>query len=75
MPNQLVKAGEGRVDFERCVLLCFENKELVAEFNRLTGSSLGIDRRSVIERLIDQTCGHEPPAIDEQAARRFIKFV
>jgi hypothetical protein len=61
--------------FTECVLECFDNRELIAQFNRLYGCSLGVDRRSVIERMIDQATGHEPPAVDEAEALQFIDFV
>lgn len=61
--------------FSECVLDCFDNAELVAQFNRLYGCSLGVDRRSVIEKAIDQATGHEPPPVDEEEARLFIAFV
>ena len=61
--------------FTECAIECFENAELLAQFNRLWGCSLEVDRRTVIERMIDRATGHEPPAIDEGEARQFIAFV
>ncbi len=61
--------------FNECVLHCFENPDLLSNFNRLTGCSLGVDRRSVIERMIDEAAGHEPPPLDEAEALQFISFV
>lgn len=60
--------------FEECVMHCFEERELVREFNRLWGCSLGVDQRPPIERMIDQATGHEP-SINEAEAVRFIDFV
>jgi hypothetical protein len=61
--------------FAECVLHCFDNPELVSQFNRLTGCSLGMDRRTRIEQLIDQATGFEPPAFSEDEAHLFIAFV
>lgn len=63
------------MNFTDCVLECFENHELVAQFNRLYGCSLGVDRRTTIEQMVDRATGHEPPAIDEREAKLFIAFV
>jgi hypothetical protein len=61
--------------FQECVMECFEEKELVQEFNRLYGCSLGEDKRQPIEQMIDRASGHAPPALDENEARKFIRFV
>ena len=61
--------------FAECVLHCFDNRELVNGFNRLTGCSLGEDHRSQFDKLIDHATGHQPPAIDEAEALLFIAFV
>jgi hypothetical protein len=61
--------------FTECVLHCFDNRDLVNNFNRLTGCSLGVDRRSMIERMVDRAAGHEPPPLDQDEARLFIAFV
>ena len=42
------------------MLYCFDNKDFVRQFNRLTGSSLGVDRRTALDRMIDEATGHEP---------------
>lgn len=58
--------------FAECVLECFDTPVLVAEFNRLSGYSLGIDYRSNLERAIDEAAGYEP---QEEGLRAFIAFV
>lgn len=63
------------MNFEECVMKCFDEKELVRQFNRLYGCSLGEDRRQTIELMIDKATGNEPPPIDEEDARKFIRFV
>jgi hypothetical protein len=63
------------VNFAECVLECFDNAELLAQFNRLYGCSLGVDRRSVIEKLIDQATGFESPAFSKDEVHLFIDFV
>lgn len=55
--------------FQECVLQCAANKELVAEFDRLSGTSLG-ESRSPLDRLIDEATGREEDEIKE-----FVKFV
>jgi hypothetical protein len=34
-------------------MLCLDNEDLLSQLNRLTGSSLGIDRCTEIDRMID----------------------
>jgi hypothetical protein len=63
------------VTFTECVLECFDNVELRAQFNRLYGCSIGVDRRSGIEKLVDRATGFEPPAISKDEAHLFIAFV
>lgn len=61
--------------FSDVVLYCFDQKELVEQFNRLYGCSLAVvPPRSGIEALIDRACGHNP-ALNESDAQKFIRFV
>jgi len=61
--------------FTDCVLYCFENRELVEQFNRLFGCTLGVGiPRSSIEAMVDRACGHNP-AMREDEAQLFIHFV
>lgn len=57
--------------FEDCVIVCVGNKELVSEFNRLTGFHLG-ERRTALEAQIDAACGYDP---DREAIPHFMDFV
>jgi len=57
--------------FGQCLLECSSNEEFVAEFDRLTGSSLSkLDLRSGIDRMIDKTTGYE-----KAQAQKFAAFV
>lgn len=57
--------------FEECCHECIGNKELLREFNRLTGKHLGEHRSGVI-RTIDEACGYDP---DMEAMPLFVAFV
>jgi hypothetical protein len=57
--------------FEDVCAECLLNKELVREWNRLTGHLLGVPR-SPIEAVIDKACGYNPY---EKAMPEFISFV
>ena len=50
---------------------CISNKELVAQWNRLTGYKLGVVRAPIIA-AIDKTCGYDP---DIEALPEFINFI
>jgi len=57
--------------FEECCLKCFDNKELVAEFNRLKGHKLGV-KRTPFQKMFDDSCNYKP---DEEAFPDFCNFV
>lgn len=57
--------------FEECCCECVSNKELVEQFNRLTGNKLGV-RRTPIEITIDKACKYDP---DQEAFPAFCAFV
>lgn len=57
--------------FQDCCARCIENKELVHEFNRLTGHQL-LAKRTGIEAAIDKACGHDP---DNEAIPAFVSFI
>lgn len=63
--------------FTECLLMCASTPELVAEYNRLTGASLGIDARSPFERLIDDATGYakELEEQERQDTAGFCAFV
>ena len=52
--------------------LAFGTKELVAQFNRLTGAQLGVDRRAPIEKMVDSACGYHGER--EEDIKAFAKF-
>lgn len=62
--------------FIECLRACAAHSELVENFNRLTGSRLGIDR-SPVEALVDQATGYEEVLAAQQAAQcaQFVQFV
>lgn len=49
-----------QVTFAQAVMVCFQTPELMTEYRRLTGATIGKDDRSAIERLIDEAAGHDP---------------
>lgn len=60
--------------FEQCVLECSANAELVAQFNRLTGCTLGQSlRRSPLDVAIDDATGFSGESVDAMEA--FVTFV
>lgn len=59
------------MDFQTAVMECYDNKEFVREFNRLTDNNLKQSRDKFIE-MIDNACGYNP---DEKGMIEFIQFV
>lgn len=59
------------MSFEDVCAKCIGSPELVKEWNRLTGNHLG-ERRTPIDRMIDEVCGHDP---DVEAIPAFVRFV
>lgn len=57
--------------FEDFAVYCAGNKDLVREFNRLSGCHMG-ETRTPIEKMIDGSCGYDP---DREAFPRFLDFV
>ena len=57
--------------FQDCLYHCIANKELVREFNRLSGHHLG-ERRDGITKAIDEACHFDP---DMEAMPDFVAFV
>lgn len=57
--------------FEECVIECAKNRELVENFDRLTGSTLSqVGHRAPLDQMIDEATGR-----DAESCRRFIAFV
>lgn len=52
-----------QVTFAQAVMVCFQTPELMTEYRRLTGATIGKDDRSAIERLIDEAAGPRPLGI------------
>jgi len=61
------------MNFQEVAIECIRTPELVMEFNRLTGSKLGIDNRAPIERMIDEATGYINPETED--VRKFVNFV
>jgi hypothetical protein len=58
--------------FSDAVMECWRTPELMAEYRRLSGSTLGLDSRSPIAKLIDEATGHDP---HEEEYAQFFAFV
>jgi len=67
---------EGIEDIAHLVRYCLGVPELVAEFNRLTGCTLG-KQRTVMERLVDDATGYtaEWQRREDEQLRQFTAFV
>lgn len=61
--------------FADVVMECFDDRNLVAEFDRLAGTSLNRDSRSVIQRMVDDAAGAGLGGEFARDATRFIEFV
>ena len=62
------------ISFYDFVMTCIDNDELISNYNRLSGASIGVDVRSPIEKLIDQSTGHQV-ALDDQQDSQLTAFV
>lgn len=59
--------------FLDCLFYCIGQDDLVDEFNRLTGCQIGgADKRTALERAIDDATGHIP---NQKDYLRFVNFV
>ena len=65
------------ISFYDFVMTCIDNDELIRNYNRLSGASIGVDVRSPIEKLIDQSTGHQVSLDDQQDSQltAFVDFV
>jgi len=61
------------MNFHDIVIECIRTPALVSEFNRLTGSKLGIDTRAPIEKMIDKATGYKD--YETEDIREFVSFV
>lgn len=59
------------MSFVECVAYCLKNRELVSEFNRLTGLHL-CEHRTPIVAAIDEACGYDS---NVEAMDQFMEFV
>lgn len=62
------------ITFSDCVMECWDNAAFMREYRRLTGSKIGSDPRTQIEKMIDAASGHDP-TINEVEVREFFDFV
>ncbi len=60
-----------------CLFYCIEQKELVENFNRLNGTSIGVDSRSAIEKSIDGVTGYLEVLAEKRndEVGQFVNFV
>ena len=61
----------GEESFRVVVGEVWRNREFMAEWRRLRGSSLGLDSRHPLERMVDEATGHIP---DEAEYLEFLRF-
>ena len=61
------------MNFQEVVIECIRTPGFVNAFNRLTGSKLGIDTRTPIEKMIDEATGYIDPQTED--LRKFVAFV
>lgn len=59
------------MNFWDCVLICAGNRELISQFNRLTGHHMG-ENRSNFVKMFDSVCGYDQ---DKEAFPEFFAFV
>lgn len=57
------------ISFRDCLMACAANKDLVAEFDRLSGSNLSM-KGTPIDLAIDESTGRQA-----KEAKEFVKFV
>lgn len=62
------------MNFAEVAIECIKTTELVKEFNRLSKCNLGVDKRTPIEKMIDEATGSQD-GIDRQDMRKFVVFV
>ena len=62
-----------RVGFLECIARVWGDPELMAEYRRVYGSTIGLDNRAPIERLVDEATGHQP--INDREVAQFLNFV
>lgn len=64
------------VTFRFCLDKTLDNRELMDNYRRLTGSRIFARiNRSPIERMVDAACGHDPFRPDEAELQHFFRFV
>ena len=65
--------------FQAILTYCLDTPEMVKEWNRLTGNNLSVklDKRSPIERMVDEATGYQKHLDAEQVKylREFAQFV
>lgn len=61
------------MDFQEALTQCIKTPELVQEFNRLTGCSLGIDDRPPVVRLIDEATGYQLE-VDKKNQEQYVRI-
>jgi hypothetical protein len=63
------------MNFQDCLKECCLNRDLVGEFNRLSGTNLTfIDTRAPITKMIDEATGYQK-VLDERQHQDMQKFI
>lgn len=62
--------------FSECVLLCFDEREFVAAFDRLRGTNL-MGKATSVERLVDAATGYDAASssVRHDELVQFVAFV
>ena len=56
------------------IRLTISNEEFMHHWRRLTGTTIGLDTRTPLDRMIDKATGHEPE-VNEPEARELYEFI
>lgn len=62
------------ITFTQCVMEFWGNPELMDHYRRLTGSTIGLDTRSPVVRMVDEAAGYQPD-IESGAFEAFLGHV
>ncbi len=62
--------------FLDCLRECIGIEEFVSQFNRLSGTTLGVDKRAPIERMVDEATGYRGlDDAENEAMKKLVEFV
>ena len=63
------------MNFVEVAIECIGTPKLVKEFNRLSGCSLGVDKRKPIEKMIDDATSYQYGIATKDDLEKFVAFV